>query len=106
MWQPNDEFMTPNAPTGGVAPLRHDLARDIHIQKLKARRETSQQIRVTPFLAAIAYTFFAADIAANADTNTRQAKTETPTPAKAASLFANLRNFAASIIRSQHARTA
>ncbi len=52
------------------------------------------------------YTIVAADIAANADTTPRQAESDTPTPAKAAPLFANLRDFAASITRLQHARTA
>ena len=53
-----------------------------------------------------AYTIIAADVAANADTTPRQAETDTPTPAKADSLFANLRDFAASITRPRHARTA
>ncbi len=52
------------------------------------------------------YTIVAADVAANADTTPRQAETDTPTPSKADSLFANLRDFAASITRSQHTRTA
>ncbi len=52
-----------------------------------------------------AYTIIAADVAANADTTPRQAETDTPTPSKADSLFATLRDFAASITRPQHART-
>ena len=53
-----------------------------------------------------AYTIIAADVAANADTTSREAETETPMPAKAARLFATLRDFAASITRPRHARTA
>ena len=52
-----------------------------------------------------AYTIIATDVAANADTTPRQAETDTRTPSKADSLFANLRDFAASITRPQHART-
>ena len=33
------EYMTQNTSTGGVAPLRHDLAREVYIQKRKAERE-------------------------------------------------------------------
>ncbi len=52
------------------------------------------------------YAIVAADVAANADTTPRQAETDTPTPVKAAPLFANLRDFAASITRPRHVRTA
>ncbi len=58
------------------------------------------------FYGPFAYTIIAADVAANADTNPREAETETPTPAKAARLFATLRDSAASITRPWHARTA
>ncbi len=58
------------------------------------------------FYGPFGYTIATADIAANADTTPRQAVTETPTPAKAAPLFANLCDFAASITRPRHARTA
>ena len=58
------------------------------------------------FYGPFAYTIVAADVAANADTTPCEAETETPTPSTADSLFANLRDFAASITRSQHARTA
>ena len=57
------------------------------------------------FYGPFAYTIIAADVAANADTTPRQAETDTRTPSKADSLFANLRDFAASITRPQHART-
>ena len=46
-----------NAKTGGVAPLRHDLARDTYIQKRKAQRAAAQQIRVTPSLAGVSRYF-------------------------------------------------
>ncbi len=52
-----------------------------------------------------AYTIIAADVAANADTTPREAETDTRVPSKDDSLFANLRDFAASITRPQHART-
>ena len=53
-----------------------------------------------------AYAIAATDAAANADTTPREANTDTRTHSKADSLFANLREFAASITRPQHARTA
>ena len=52
-----------------------------------------------------AYTIIATAVAANADTTSLESETDTRTPSKANSLFANLRDFAASIIRPQHART-
>ena len=41
-----NENITQNTPTGSVAPLRHDLAKDVYIQKRKAQRAAAQQFRV------------------------------------------------------------
>ena len=53
MWQPNDENMTPKAPTGGVAPLRHDLARTLYMEKFRARHAAGKRIRISPLLAGV-----------------------------------------------------
>ena len=53
-----------------------------------------------------AYAIAATDVAANAVTTSREAETDTRMPSKANSLFANLRDFAASITRWQQPWTA